>query len=93
MKFNIGDELTIHSCQLSGCYNHPDGWTPHTAVPGRYVITDIVHGHTDIDLIYMLRIDSTGPVTPSSFRCDSYHLSAIVGDWSNYTIADCEASE
>ena len=72
----VGDEFTLHSGQVSGTYEG----NPHTAIPGRYVVTQ-VGGFNGSELL-LWRTDA--PVTPRPFRCSAHSVFAILGEWSDY---------
>lgn len=75
-----GDELTIHSCQLRGCYRHPEGWCPHFAVPGRYIV-ERIDPAVKTRIVYLRRIDIENETL---FRCTEYDIAAIFGEWTNF---------
>lgn len=75
-----GQMIRLFSCQVPGQYLHPEGWTPHTAVPGLYLIDSLDPGLDPRNsVVHMHRIDTE---VQTRFRCLFYHLSAILTDMS-----------
>jgi hypothetical protein len=79
---DIGDEMTLHSGQVRGCYLRNGIRSAHSAIPGRYrvVARQMLARSAEVRL---LKVDSIQEFPPM-FVCGEDDVRAILGDWSDF---------